>query len=394
MADLAGEEAPATSPNGSRDGRVRVLWLIKGLGAGGAERLLVMAAQLRSRDDFDCEVAYLLPWKRDLVSSLEEAEVPVHCLFGGSEFNVGWAVRLRKLLLERRFDILHVHSPYVAGIARLAARSLPRSRRPKLMSTEHLPWSGYVLPTRMLNAITFPMDDAHVAVSKAVRESIPPRLARGVHVVVHGVPVERVWEQRRHREEARRELGAGPEELVVGTVAHFRPQKGYLDLLSAARRVLDAGVDARFVAVGHGDQEGEIRARHRQLGLGDRFLLIGYRDNPARVLAGCDLFVLASLYEGLPLAMMEALTLGIPVVATSIPGIQEGVTHDVEALLVPPSRPDLLAEAIVELARDPQRRSRMGRAGRKRAKAFDIRAAVRTTERLYRSVLAGPDGRR
>jgi glycosyltransferase involved in cell wall biosynthesis len=369
------------------DRRTRILWLIKGLGAGGAERLLCLAAKGRDREAFECEVAYLLPWKDAMVGDLERAGVPVTCLRGGKEWDLSWTIRLRRLLDRRRIDIMHVHSPYVAGFARLVARSLPAKRRPRVVYTEHLPWPGYRLPTRLLNAVTFPLDDAHVAVSEAVRESVSPRLGRRLDAVVHGIQSERVQARAAERDESRRELGIAPDELLVGTVGNVRAQKRYPDLLEAARLVIDSGTSARFAAAGAGSSDPRIRAQHARLRLGDGFRFLGYVDDATRFLAGCDLFVLASEYEGLPVAMMEALALGLPVVATSVPGIRGEVRDGEEALLVPVGRPDLLADAIVTLARDPALRSRMSSMARSRADRFDMTAAINRMETIYRNVM-------
>jgi glycosyltransferase involved in cell wall biosynthesis len=366
----------------------RVLWLIKGLDPGGAELLLSMLAEVRDRDDFEYEAAYLLPWKTGLVGSLEDAGVPVHCLRGGREWDLRWAARLRRLVRERRYDVVHIHSPYVAGIARMALRAMLASVRPRIVYTEHLPWWGYVRPTRILNRLTYRLDDANLAVSRTVTDSIPSGIRERVHVVVQGIFPERVRDQLRFRDEVRAELGIGPDEIVVGTVAHFREQKGYPVLLGAARRVVDSGLPVRFVAVGRGPQETDIRAIHSRLGLGDRFLLTGFREDATRVMAAFDMFALASHTEGLPLALMEALTLGMPVVATAVGGIPEGFTDGVEGLLVPPSRPDLLAHAIVTLAQDPELRARMSEAAADRGRAFDIRGSARTMEGIYRAVVA------
>jgi glycosyltransferase involved in cell wall biosynthesis len=363
---------------------VRVLWLIKGLDAGGAELLLSMMAEVRDRKDFEYEAAYLLPWKRGLVGDLERAGIPVRCLHGRREWDLGWAVRLRRLVRERRYDLVHIHSPYVAGIARVALKTLPAGMRPRLVYTEHLPWWGYIPLTRLLNRLTYRLDDANLAVSRTVADSIPPRLRGRVSVVVQGIFPERVRDQLRFRDEVRAELGIAPSELVVGTVAHFRQQKGYPVLLRAARQVLDQGFPIRFVAVGRGPQEEEIRAIHFGLGLGDRFLLTGFREDATRVMAAFDLFALASHYEGLPLALMEALVLGIPVVATNVGGIPEGVSDGIEGLLVPPDRPDLLAHAIGTLARDLDLRTRMSSAAAERGRTFDIRDSLRAVEENYR----------
>jgi L-malate glycosyltransferase len=372
----------------ARDGRIRVLWLIKGLGPGGAELLLSMLAETRSRDRFDYEAAYLLPRKRAVVGDLERQGITVHCLDGGREWNLGWARCLRTLLRATRFDIVHVHSPYVAGIARLVIRGLPGRSRPHIVYTEHVPWWSYSPPTRALNALTFGLDDAHLAVSDAVRASISPRRQRDVSVVHHGVFPDRIREQLGFRDEVRRELGAQPHDVVIGSVANYRPQKAYPDLLRAARIVIDRGLPVRFVAIGQGPMEQEIRELHRSLDLQDRFVLAGYRRDATRVLAGCDLFVLASRYEGLPIALLEALALGLPVVATAVGGTPECITDGTEGYLVPPSRPDLLAEAMGELVHDPERRAAMSRASRRRGAEFDIGRASRRIEALYTEVIS------
>src|SRR5690606_35090833 len=109
------------------------------------------------------------------------------------------------------------------------------------------------------------------------------------------------------RDGVRRELGVPDHEVLVGTVANLRPQKGYPDLLRAAATVLDQAADVAFVAVGRGPQENELAALHRSLGLGDRFTLLGYRADAARLMSGFDVFCMASHHEGLPVALMEAL---------------------------------------------------------------------------------------
>jgi glycosyltransferase involved in cell wall biosynthesis len=238
-----------------------------------------------------------------------------------------------------------------------------------------------------LNALTYVLDDAHLAVSRAVADSVPPRLGAGLRVLHHGIVPGRVRDRLACREEVRAELGVGPDEVLAGTAANYRASKGYPNLLAAARRLVDEGLPVRFVAMGQGPLEGRIRAIHRELGLGDRFVLLGYQEDVPRVLSACDLFVMASVAEGLPLAMMEALAMGLPVVATAVGGVPEAITHGREGLLVPPSRPDLLAGALRELVADPERRACMGRAALARGSYFDIARPVRATEDLYRRLV-------
>jgi glycosyltransferase involved in cell wall biosynthesis len=367
---------------------VRVLWLVKGLGPGGAERLLVAAAAAHGRDGFSFEVDYLLPWKDALVGELATLGVPSRCLEVRDERDLRWAARLRRRLLREPVDVLHAHSPYPAGIARLVVRTLPRARRPRLVYTLHNTWGSFARPTRWLCGATYPFDDADVAVSHQVHATLPRRLQARTEVVVHGVVLDEVRAQAACRDRVRAELGLGRDELVVGTIANFRAQKDYPNLLAAACSLGERGVPVRVVAVGQGQLEAETRALHERLGLGDRVLLLGRRDDAVRVLAACDLFTLASDNEGLPVAVMEALALGLPVVATAVGGVPEAVTDGVEGLLVPPKRPDALADAIASLAADPARREAMGAAALARSGCFDIRVAARRMEGLYRELVA------
>jgi glycosyltransferase involved in cell wall biosynthesis len=367
------------------DDRISVLWLVKGLGPGGAERLLTTAASVHDQRAFRFEVAYLLPWKDHLVAELAALGVPSTCLDVHDERDLRWAGRLRRMLARGRFDVLHAHSPYPAGVARLVARTLPRRVRPRLVYTLHNRWQSFAWPTRLLNGLTFRLDDADLAVSSDVRDTVRPRLRSHVEVVVHGIVLGEVRASA-SRPESRAELGLADGEIAIGTVANLRAQKNYPNLFEAARLLRDRGVSFRLVAVGQGPLEDEIRSLRARLDLDDHVVLLGYRDDAVRVMSGCDVFTLASDHEGIPVAVMEALALGLPVVATRVGGVSEAITDGVEGLLVPPRRPDLLADAWERVVCDEGLRARLAAAAARRAEAFDVTTAVRRIEDVYRQV--------
>jgi glycosyltransferase involved in cell wall biosynthesis len=280
-----------------------------------------------------------------------------------------------------------VHSPYAAAVGRLVVRSLPRRERPAVVSTEHNLWGSFRAMSRMVNAATLPLGDAWLAVSAPVRDSMPRFIRPRVEVLVNGVRVERFRQPESQRGDVREELAIGADEVAVFTVANLRRQKAYPDLLRAAVRALDRQPRLRFFAVGQGPLREELEQLHGRLGLGDRFRFLGYRDDVARLLAGADLVVMASTFEGFPLAVMESLAAGVPVVATRVGGVPDAVSDGVEGLLVDPGDVPALAGAIVELASDADRRAQMARAARERGATFDVRASVQRTEELYRSLL-------
>jgi glycosyltransferase involved in cell wall biosynthesis len=315
--------------------------------------------------------------------------VTVHPLGVAGDRPGAWLWRLDRLLRTLEPDVVHFHSPLMAGTGRLLVLTRPRRRRPHLVTTEHNAWPTFARPTRVLNALTWPLDDAHLAVSEEVQESVRPYFgAPRTEVVVHGIDLAEVSRARDERARVRRELGVADDEVLIGTVANYREQKGYPELLEAARTVLDAVPNARFVAVGQGPLEAEIVDLHRRLGLGDRFVLLGYREDPERVLAACDVFVLASRYEGYPIALMEALSLGLPVVATAVGGVAQAVSDGENGLLVPPRRPGDLAGALVTVTSDADLRARLGAEAAATGARYDIALSVRRIEAIYEELAA------
>lgn len=366
----------------------RILHLIKGLARGGAEQLLVSQAPYLDRDQFLYEVGFLLPDHDALVGELEATGLPVHCLNGAR--GAGWIHRLRGMVRERGIDLIHDHSPYVAIGTRLG---IPRHGGPRLVYTEHNVWEAYHRATYWGNILTYRRSDHVFAVSDHVRASIRyPRFLQflpmpPVETLHHGLDPVAV-----HRwgssEGVREELGIPEDALVVGTVANFRPSKGHTILLEAAVKVREAIPGVRFVLVGHGPLESDIRRRAQELGLDGTVVFAGARDDVPRVAGAFDLFALSSVYEGLAIALIEAMALGRPAVVTRAGGLTEVLEHGRQGLVVPPSNPQALAGAIITLLRDADLRRRFGEAGQLRARKFDIRKAVRRLEEVYARLLA------
>lgn len=178
--------------------------------------------------------------------------------------------------------------------------------------------------------------------------------------------------------------------VIICTVARLNPQKSLIDLVEAAAIVIASHPQARFIIVGDGEQRASIRERIAGAGLGGQVFLAGNRplDEVAAWLGGCDLFVLSSVQEGLPLALMEAMAAGCPVVATSVGGIPDVVSDSSVGLLVPPREPRELARAVGELVRDDRRRQAMAGAARARiVSSFSVEACYGRTVQVYRAVM-------
>lgn len=367
---------------------VRVLVVTKSLGIGGAERLIVHAARNGDREAIHYEIAYVLSSEDHLVPEVVELGVVVHDLGARGNYDLSWLARLRSLLTAGRFDLVHFHLAYAAGLGRLVVRSLPASRRPVTVYTEHSLWHELPLPVRFLNRVTIGSDGAVLAVSESTRQAMSPATRHRARLVVHGIDREQAQRWRGSAPAVRAELDLAPEDHLLTTVANLRYEKGYDVLLEAVKLLVDRSVPVVAVAAGHGPEETTLRRRHAELGLGDRFRFLGPRDDALRLIAAADAVVLASRWEALPLVVMEALTIGTPVVATAAGGIPEMIVDGRTGLLVPPGDPAALADALERLLADQGLRQRLREASDEASQAYDVRRAVAVVEDVYRSLVA------
>lgn len=370
--------------------RPRVLWLAKGLGLGGAERLLTLTAARIDPTRFEVEVAYLLPWKDAFVSSLEEAGVRTECLGERSSSDPRWVLRLRRLLRTRGHAIVHTHSPVPAAAARLLARSPTR-----LIHTEHNVWDRYRRPTYVANALTYPRNDVVIAVSDGVADSIRrPRWVPGryppVETLLHGVEPDSAPRGPEARAAARSELGIDESVPLLGTVANFTPKKDHAGLLEAFELVQRRIPEAVLILVGSGPLEDQLRADASARGLDGNVRFLGSRDDVPSLLPALDVFVLGSRFEGLPISLLEAMAAEVACVSTRVGGIPEAITDGVEGRLVPAGDPAALADAITEVLLDRDERASLAVAGRVRVEGeFSIQRAVHRTQDMYEAIL-GP----
>jgi len=190
------------------------------------------------------------------------------------------------------------------------------------------------------------------------------------------------------RDRVRASLGASPGDVVVGSIANFKPQKGPLDFVECARLACERDSRLRFFVAGDGPMRGDVERAIARAGLQATVHLLGWRDDVAELFAAMDVFLLTSLFEGLPRVVLQAIAASVPVVATHTGGVAEVVTPGVTGELVPPGRPEDAAAVVVALAADAERRRRLAEAAVAALGAeFDIRIMVRRLEALYDELL-------
>jgi glycosyltransferase involved in cell wall biosynthesis len=186
----------------------------------------------------------------------------------------------------------------------------------------------------------------------------------------------------------RKEMEIPEDAPIVGTVANFKVQKGHHHLLGAAAQVRRALPDVRFVLVGEGPLEDEVRRRCRESGLDGTVLFAGSRRDVPRVMRSFDVLAVPSLHDGLSIALLEAMALGTPPVVTRVGGNPEVVEDGTNGVVVEPADSEAMAQAILQVLGDSSLRTRLGEAARTRAQDFDIRSAVSRVEEVYEVLLA------
>jgi glycosyltransferase involved in cell wall biosynthesis len=368
-------------------GRARVLYLSHTLSIGGAEEMVSNLVHHLPRERFEpmvCCIGSLGPIGEELASS-GEMVTALHADPGlRRPFDL---LTIRRYLRRTRPDIVHTFMLTASLYGRLAAAL---ARVPVIIGTEVNIYADkrphHALAERLLATVTDRIVTSAVSVKDYYVRQIGVDAAR-VEVIHNAVNFSQL-ETTADRAELRRRLGLPGDVLVAGVIARLTEQKGHAYLLDAL-----AGVPAlaamHLLVVGDGPLRADLEQRASANGLADRVHFVGSRRDLGDLLSVMDLFVLPSLWEGLPLAMVLAMGARVPVVATSVAGIPEVVTDGVTGLLVPPADADRLGGALARLAGEPALRARRGDAAREHVlPRFGVDGYVAAVSRLYEALLA------
>lgn len=378
-------------------GPLRVALLLESDGPGGAETMLLnLADELRRRGH---EVLPIGPagragWLGDRFRErgfVPESYVLRHAI------DPACMRQIVDMLRSHRIQVAHSHEFGMAVYGAFAARRAGARHIITMHGGRY-----YAEQRRRRAALRWAArkSDALVAVSEATADDLRITLRLkddAVRVVRNGIPF-----RTGSRSALRNELRLSESELLLVAVGNLYPVKGHAVLLRALGELRRSGaLDAvpwRLALAGRGEEEPTLRAIAQEERIAERVVLLGYREDVPDILAAADLFVMPSLSEGLPLALVEAMAAGLPVVVSDVGGIPEVATGGREAILVPPGDAVKLAGGLATLIRDPGARAAMGAAARGRAlREFSVSTMCEAYERLYRGAAtprsAAPDER-
>jgi glycosyltransferase involved in cell wall biosynthesis len=294
-----------------------------------------------------------------------------------------------------RFDVIHLHTSKAGAIGRLAAAIAGRSGRVLHQPHGHLFYGYYgragsalvLLAERWLARFA----RLHVALTAAgAEEHLRRRVGRPeqYRVLPSGVDFRALRAAAGRRNACRRRLGYANDEIVIGTLCRLDPIKGAEDILRAFLIASASRPSLRLLVGGDGPHRTALLGLTHSAGAQNRVSIRGGWAAPEDILPACDIFVLASRNEGMGRAIVEAMVLGIPVVATAVGGIPDLLQQGEAGLLVPAADPEALAAALGRLADDPVFAAAVGRKGRARSVAYGAGRMVHSMLRLYREIAA------
>lgn len=368
--------------------RLRILHVITGLEIGGAERVLLETVRYQKAEGHEVSVCSLRPGG-PLESTVREV-CPVFTANMGHALTPQVVWRLARLMRRGSYDIAHSYLYQANLVTRVAARlaGVPVNISSVRCSYTWLNWKHF-----LVDRWTAHLADCITSVSEATRqfsierEGLP---AAKIVTLPNGIDVSRFGgiDRQAARAALRAELGYGPGDLVVCTTGRLHEQKGHTYLFQAAEQLKGHYPHLRLLIIGAGPQRGALEAECRQRGLAGMVTFLGMRNDVPELLAASDIFAFPSLYEGMPNAVLEAMAMVLPVVASTADGTVEIIEHGAHGLLVPPGDAQALKDALERLLSEPALRRQFAEAGRRRVvQEFTFQKTMQQTEALYYAYL-------
>lgn len=347
-------------------------------------------------------IVLIRPWEREgaLVHRLEKCKYVLQRIpvirrpktDGSDYFRILRSVYILYRILSRgHFDLVHTHGYFADIIGTSAAQLL---KIPQVSTCHGFTSTGIKLRIyNLLDMIALRFCRKAIAVSNRIRTElldagISPSRIQVIENAVEGIQDPCI--QGQHRKNTRDLLGIGQQENLVGYIGRLSPEKGLEYLIEAISILNIAGQFSRLLIIGEGPKETQLRLLVREKDLANNVIFAGFQEKVEEWLPALDVFVLPSLTEGTPMALLEAMANGIPVVATAVGGIPNILTSNINGILVSPARPEELANGIEALLSDAAMRKRISLEAKNTiVDKYDLDTWVRKIEALYLEVMTG-----
>jgi glycosyltransferase involved in cell wall biosynthesis len=373
-------------PKGER--RIKLLLLSSVFVDRGAERIMLWLEKNLTERGYDVKIACLRHLAPFALRLRNIGGPNVYVLGMRHLFDIFAVIRLYKLLRELKPDILHIHS-YRAAIW---GRPLGRlAGVPVIIYSVHNKWGGKL--HSLLDRWTSRYGDVVIPFSIAVKKALiegsrinPSKVSVPVYI---GVDIEKFTVlSESDIQRVRKELKIKEPDSVIGFVGALSEQKGLIYLVDAVDSLRHEFPNLRCLLIGEGEQERHLKAKVNELGLHEHVLFLGQRYDIPELLSLMDIFVLPSLWEGLPQVILEAMAARCPVLATAVDGTPEIITHGVDGWLIPPHDRSALRDSLVKLLKNEELRKNLANRGYETVcERFSVKRMVSEFDNLYKRYL-------
>ena len=361
---------------------IKVLHIIKSLGRGGAEMLLPETLKIHSTDQFEFHYIYFLPWKDQMVKTIENEGGKVTCF--PAKNNVKLLLQYKKVAeycKREKIDLIHCHLPWAGFLGRLVFQ---KTKIPVLY-TEHNMQERYHPVTKNLNKLTYNSQTLALGVSEDVTQSIQKNIQPNIPVktLLNGVNTNK-FKSNKTNSSIRKEFNIPSDAVVIGNVAVFRFQKRLVEWLQVFNEISQENNNCYGIIVGAGPLEKEIKDELKRLNLEEKVFFPGLQTEVRPYFEAMDIFMMSSSFEGLPIALLEAMSMECAVVSTNAGGIKEVIRKDKDGLTCDVEEWNKLSDLCQVLIDDPEKMQEMKKAARERViNSFSLKKMVTELESYY-----------
>ena len=364
--------------------KIKIVQLVKSLGVGGAEMLLAETLKVHDSDRFEFHYIYFLPFKNQMVESLEKSGAKVTCFSANNNLGILTQVfKLKTYCKEHKIKIIHAHLPWAGIVARIVGKitKIP------VIYTEHNSFDIYHPLTQFFSALNYKWQSKVLAVSEASKRSLEKRkLFKDIIYVPNGVNTNLFSKSSK---KAVPELKDFIEDkTVIGTVAVFRKQKRLDIIVEVAKLAAEKELPFSFLMVGDGVEMNAIKEMVEAYNL-QNIHFAGLHKNPVELMNTMDAFLITSDYEGLPVALLESMSMGIVPFCTPVGGIPNVVKDNFNGVLLTSNQPEIILEQIEKnILFDKAHYEEMKKEARNTiVNEYSIERMVNQLESIYNEVL-------
>lgn len=375
--------------------KTRVLECIRQGQIGGGESHLLSLVENLNKNEFDPVVLSFTDGP--MIGRLQQMGVPVHIIPTTRPFDISKWKEVKRFIRAQEVDLVHAHGTRANSNVLWASKSLGLP----VVYTVH-GWSFHPDQNALVRRVRIlgeqyltARSDVNISVSASNQQTGKDYMPSFRSLVINnGIDLQKFDPSRSFRH-VRRELGLPEDQLLVLFLARFTSHKQPLALIRGFAKALPQMPNMHLLMVGDGDQKEEAKKLIAEHALADRITLVPFRQDVPDVLASADLYVLPSLWEGLPIGLLEAMAMGKTILASKVDGTSEIIRHGENGFLVDTQNlPDKLAAALIELGQNPERREAYGRAAMQTvSERFNAAHMTRAIESVYRKILGKPEPR-